>query len=288
MSGSDPAYTDLPKKSTHELGIGGALISMVEPHPGEEFAYNRWYEDDHYYSGALFMPWMFAGRRFVATRELQLLRYPQDSAIAQPVTAGCYLHLYWITRGHLDDHIRWSVSTNEELRAAKRIHLQRTHVYTSFQDFSGSVMREVRGPRDHQTLEHPYDGVVMEVIDAHEGHGRDGLEEWLRAEYLPWLHRSPDNPIGATVWFRPRPLPEDKQPDVADVPGVDRRLTVLHFLDEDPRLHWDVRFAGNGGRVDRGGAGVMQLAAPFVPVVFGTDKYVDELRDGEPSGRTAR
>jgi hypothetical protein len=278
MTGSDPAYTSLPKASEHALGIGAALISMVEPHPGQEYAYNRWYEDDHYYSGALFMPWMFAGRRFVATRDLQLLRYPERSIIAQPVTAGCYLHLYWITAGHIDDHIRWSVSTNEELRATSRIHLQRTHVYTSFQDFAGSAMREVHGPRDHQTLDHPYQGLVMEVIDANEDSTRDELEEWLRDEYVPWVHRSPDNPIGTTVWFRPRPLPADKQPDVADVPGVDRRITVLHFLDDDPRLQWHRRFTSNGERVAHAGVGVMQLAAPFVPVVFGTDKYVDELR----------
>lgn len=279
MSGPDPAYSDLPKKSAHALGIGGALISMVEPHPGYEHAYNRWYEDDHFYSGALFMPWMFSGRRFVATRDLQLLRYPQDSVIAQPVTAGCYLHLYWITPGHVDDHIRWTVSTNEVLRATDRIHLERTHVFTSFQDFSGSVLREARGPRDYQTLDHPYDGVVMEVIDARDGSDRDQLDQWLRDDYLPWLHRTPDNPIAASLWFRPRPLPEDKQPDVADVPGVERRITVLHFLDADPRPHWDVRFARNGERVDRGGVGVMQFAAPFIPVLFGTDKYVDELRD---------
>jgi hypothetical protein len=270
---------DLPGKSQHGLGIGGALISMVEPHPGHEYAYNRWYEDDHYYSGALFMPWMFAGRRYVATRELQLMRYPRESPIAQPVTAGAYLHLYWITPGHVEDHIRWSVGTNQVLRRENRIYLDRTHVYTSFQDFVGSIAREARGPRDYQALDHPYGGVVMEVIDAAEGHDRNELDAWLREQYLPWVHRSPENPIGMTVWFAPQPLPDDKMPDVADIPGVDRRLTVLHFLDDDPRDVWEARFTANGDRVELGGIGTMQFAAPFVPVLHGTDLYVDELRD---------
>src|SRR5690349_8529800 len=126
-------YAELAAVGPYGVRPGHALITMVEPHPGEEYAYNRWYEDDHYYSGALCMPWMFAGRRFVATRDLQLLRYPETSLIAQPVTTGAYLHLYWITPGHVEDHVRWSVSTNQFLRANDRIHLQRTHVYTSFQ-----------------------------------------------------------------------------------------------------------------------------------------------------------
>ena len=84
----DAFYTDVPSKLNHEVAIGGALITMVEPHLGHEKGYNRWYEDDHFYAGAMCMPWMMAGRRYVATRDLQLLRYPEDSWIAQPVTAG--------------------------------------------------------------------------------------------------------------------------------------------------------------------------------------------------------
>ncbi len=58
-----PFYTDVPAALDHEVAIGGALITMVEPHVGHERAYNRWYEDDHFYAGAMCMPWMFAGRR---------------------------------------------------------------------------------------------------------------------------------------------------------------------------------------------------------------------------------
>src|SRR6516165_7869611 len=94
---TDNPYSELPKVGPYEVRIGSALITMVEPHRGHERAYNRWYEDDHFYAGAMAMPWMFAGRRWVAPRDLQRLRYPADSAIAQPLNSGCYLSIYWIT-----------------------------------------------------------------------------------------------------------------------------------------------------------------------------------------------
>src|SRR3954449_4631945 len=101
---TDDPYYHLAQTGPYAPVIGAALITMVEPHVGHERTYNRWYEDDHFYAGAMCMPWMFAGRRYVATRDLQLMRYPEDSFIAQPVTAGCYIHLYWITVFHVADH----------------------------------------------------------------------------------------------------------------------------------------------------------------------------------------
>jgi hypothetical protein len=38
------------------------------------------------------------------------------------------------------------------------------------------------------------------------------------------------------------------------------------------------RFAGNGARVAASGQGKIQFAGPFIPVVHGTNLYVDELR----------
>ena len=261
----DPAYTELPKVGPYDVAIGGALITMVEPHEGTEEAYNRWYEDDHYYSGALAMPWMFAGRRFVATRDLQLLRYPAESLIAQPVTLGPYLHLYWITKGRMDDHIRWTSSTNYRLREDDRIHLERTHVYTSFQDYVGDRSTEANGPKDFHSLDYPYLGLVMEVIDADGGHSRDELVAWLFEEYLPWVQRQPHSPVAQSLVFTPQPLPADKQPEVADIEGLDDRITVLHFLTEDPRIHWMTRFAGNGRRVAEGGRARCSSRVPSSP-----------------------
>src|SRR5271170_2162082 len=124
---------------------------------------------DHFIAGAMAMPWMFAGRRWVATRDLQLMCYPQDSALANPVTKGCYVSIYWITRGRLRDHVDWTMATNRRLAGDKRLgnnlHVVQ-HVYTSFQDHAGSVYRDYEGPRDFHALYYPYQGLVLEVIDA--------------------------------------------------------------------------------------------------------------------------
>jgi hypothetical protein len=269
-------YSVLPAVGPYDVRIGSALITMVEPHPGHEHAYNRWYEDDHFYSGAMAMPWMFAGRRWVAPRSLQELRYPTNSPIADPVTAGCYLSIYWITAGRYEDHLRWTVATNQRLAPDGRIYNERTHVYTAFQEYVGWVSRDADGPRDIHSLDYPYAGLVLEVVDAAADVDRDDLWAWLRDEHLPSVLAG--SPVAMCLAFRPMPLPADRQSFVHDLPGLDRRLTLLWFLERDPAETWAQTFAPEGDAVAAKGLGTVQLVAPFIPTVPGTDRYVDELR----------
>jgi hypothetical protein len=301
MTEVHPSYGELPATYTHEVAIGGALITMVEPHVGHEYEYNRWYEDDHFYAGATAMPWIQAGRRFVATRDLQLLRYPEDSFIAQPVTAGCYIHLYWITAHHVEDHEAWTRATNLELTKQSRRHEERTHVFTAFQGYKGVAYRDNRGPRDIHTLDYPYDGMVLEVIDANAGVARDQVEAWVFDEYLPWLQRDAGSPVAQSLVFVMRGVDgsvatattkaevQDAPPDASGsaitrpqrglaIPLPERHITICHFLDADPRADWDRQFGRNGARVDTTGIARLELCAPFIPVLHGTDRYVDELR----------
>ncbi|UIR19809.1 hypothetical protein LXH13_23420 [Streptomyces spinosirectus] len=270
-------YAELAAVGPYEVRPGHALITMVEPHPGHEYAYNRWYEDDHYYAGAMAMPWMFAGRRWVATRDLQLLRYPEKSAIAQPVTAGCYLSTYWITDGRYDDHMRWTVAINKRLNRDARVYQDRTHVFTAFQDHEATVYRDgAAGPRDVHALDHPYAGLVVEVIDAESAEQRGELLEWLRSRHLP--KRVAGSPAAMVTVFRPTPLPGDRMTYVKQVEGVDTRLTLLWFLQADPRECWEAYFGDLDAPVREAGLGRVELVAPFVPTVPGTDTYVDRLR----------
>ncbi|MFI0981274.1 hypothetical protein ACH4SP_30220 [Streptomyces sp. NPDC021093] len=270
-------YAELAAVGPYGVRPGHALITMVEPHPGQEYAYNRWYEDDHFMAGAMAMPWMYAGRRWVATRDLQLLRSPAESAVADPVTAGCYLSTYWITEGRYDDHMKWTVAINKRLNRDHRVHQARTHVFTAFQDHEATVYRDgASGPRDFHALDHPYQGLVLEVIDAQSADQRLELLEWLRDDHLP--ERLKGSAAAMVTVFRPTPLPGDRMTYVKQVEGVDTRLTLLWFLEEDPRERWEERFGGLGEAVAETGLGRVELVAPFVPTVVGTDRYVDRLR----------
>lgn len=273
-------YSVLASDGPYGVHPGHALITMVEPHPGHERAYNRWYEDDHYIAGAMAMPWMYAGRRWVATRELQLLRYPDKSSVVQPVTSGCYLSTYWITDGRYDDHMRWTVAINKRLNSDDRVHHQRTHAFTSFQNHEGTVYRDGdAGPRDFHALDHPYQGLVLEVIDAESADARRELTDWLRGSHLP--RKLDGSPAAMVTLFRPRPLPGDRMSYVRQVEGVDTRLTLLWFLQQDPRECWEAWFTGLGDEVTETGLGRVELVAPFIPTVPGTDLYVDQLRDAD-------
>ena len=80
------------------------------------------------------------------------------------------------------------------------------------------------------------------------------------------------------VLFRPLPLPEDKMTYVKQVEGLDTRLTLLWFLERDPRDCWDV-FTGLDAEVAAAVSGArVELVAPFVPTLPGTDAHVDRLR----------
>ncbi|GAA0443517.1 hypothetical protein [Streptomyces olivaceiscleroticus] len=270
-------YGELAAVGPYGVRPGHALITMVEPHPGEEYAYNRWYEDDHFIAGAMAMPWIFAGRRWVATRDLQLLRYPDPSAVAGPVTAGCYLTTYWLTEGRYDDHMRWTVAINRRLNRDGRVHQARTHVFTAFQDHEATVYRDGdAGPRDYHALDHPYAGLVLQVVDAAGPEQRAELLEWLRTRQLP--ARLAGSRAALVTVFRPTPLPADRMAYVKQVAGVDTRLTLLWFLESDPRDCWADTFEVLDAEVAASGLGRVELVAPFIPTVPGTDRYVDQLR----------
>ena len=279
---SDRGYTELPLQSRHAIGVGGALISMVEPDPGTEFAYNRWYEDDHFYSGAMHGPWTFAGRRWVAPRALRARRAAVESSAVQPPDAGCYISLYWITEGHENDNERWSfLAMAEALMPHGRGFTERTHVYTAFHRYRFGLVRDPGPMKPHLALNAPFVGLLVEVVDAPSQDAFADLEAWLRDEHIP--AHLPSMPAGVVTAFTPVPFSQGRiempgTKPVAPPEGVGTRLCLLWFLDRDPFVCVPDAFAAHHDALAASGLGTLRFSGPFVPTVVGTDRYVDELR----------
>jgi len=272
----DP-YVQIAAALPNEVDIGGALITMVEPDVGFERAYNRWYEDDHFYAGATVGPWMFASRRWVASRDLQLLRYPASSPIAQPVTAGCYISTYLISAGHYDDARRWGqVAMSEHLYPAGRGFDDRQHIYTSFSTYEFGLVRDDEPVmRTWHAMDHPFAGMVVEVVRPDEGTTTAEVAARLREDVLP--AELSGSPAAIALAFVPQPQGSSGPVKrVGSAPGAGRDLTLLWFLQADPRSCWS-HFRRHQSSL-RPAGGEVVFAAPFVPTIPGTDTYVDELR----------
>jgi hypothetical protein len=173
-----------------------------------------------------------------------------------------------------------------------RVYLDGDHVFTAFQRYLGASYRDTPAPgepaqpRDVHALEHPYQGLVVEIIDAPaesaavseggDGPGVGRVLDWLRAERAPRVLGPSGVAMG--LYFTPLPLPDNRMSYVRQVEGLGRRVTVLWFLETDPRQVWDDVFAGAARDTERGGARRLELVAPFIPTLPGTETSVDELR----------
>lgn len=277
----DETYRRLAGAGSHSPNLGGALITWVEPTEEHVHGYNRWYEDDHMVTGAMDMPFMFGARRWVAPKWIQHLRSPQNSRVAQPLDAGKYIGIYWISEGRLEDHEQWALGANYRLREAGRLSYrgkdanlleERSHVFTSFSDHIGTTYRDNDVPLNVHTLMQPYQGMMVQVIDAKSS--REELSDWLTQSYLP---KVVTGKVALAIKFAPRALPQDKLAHVKQLDGVDKIVTVLHFLECDPRDAWDSNFASAESDIAAGGVATLGVQAAFIPTVQGTNKYVDEL-----------
>lgn len=257
--------------------VGSMLFTLVDPKPGYEVAYNRWYERDHFYAGCMVGPWLFAGKRFVATRDLKDHRFPADTSVA-PAGAGSYLALYWVHAGHHEDHFTWANEQVHYLYENDRGFAERTHVHTILANYAGAVHRDADPVPIELALDHPYQGLVTVFIDRTEGVSH---EQMIRALADGPLRKLLDASPIATVssWLpisREGDVTQNSPMDLGSDPGGPERTLQLCFLEEDPRSHWQ-RFVAYAAEIEAAGLGRVSLAAPLIPTCVGTDRYTDEL-----------
>ena len=246
--------------------LGGALVTLVEPHRGHEVAYNRWYERDHFYAGCMLGAWTLAGARFVATRDLKALRAP-DSTVAPDPSTGSFLSLYWITAGKFGEWMAWGTSQVQWLIESDRMFSERDHVHTVMYRFHSEVPGRDDGVPVELALDHRSPSLVMTVVDRADGVDSGAVSTW-------WAEQGLEAEV--TAVFEPVPMPDGAPSDVPAGGAVDRTL-LLAFVDADVGTGWSEGWADVPERLSRAGLGSTAFHGPFKPTVPGTDRYTDEL-----------
>ena len=264
--------------NTYPLHLGSSLFTLVDPEPGHEVAYNRWYERDHFYAGCMIGPWLFAGRRWVATRELKDLRFPADGdAVASPVDRGSYLATYWVLEGKHDDHFAWGGPQAVDLYKQNRGFHQRVHAHTVLLDQPTFAYRDDDPIPVELALDHHYSGLAVVAVDPADGVADEELGVHLERVALPALMNG--SGVASMVSWRYIQMGKgtERAPmDLGMPPGPPERRLQMFFLDRDPRDEW-ARFHDYADALATAGQGRVAFAAPFIPTIVGTDTYTDQL-----------
>jgi len=242
-----------------EVTLGSMLFTMVEPHRGHEVAYNRWYERDHFYAGCMVGPWLFAGRRWVATRALKGLRFGTTPDLFGRRDLGSYLAVYWILDGRHDDHVDWALRQVHWLHENGRMFAERDHIHTLMYRHAWT---STRGVPPELALDHPFGGLTATVVELSPGVSVDDLGRWAGN-----LH--PELELG----FTPIPLPADAP---VTQPRVEGHVLNLSFTSDSPATWWAEQHVA-AERLARDGVGRMLWTAPFIPTIPGRDGYTDQL-----------
>jgi hypothetical protein len=258
----------------YPVKVGSMLFTIVDPQQGHEVEYNRWYERDHFYAGCMVGPWLFAGSRWVSTKTLKRLRYPEDSTLAKPtVQAGSYLAFYWIHADHHEEHHAWASQQARWLYQNDRGFNQRTHVHTLMYTLDWVQHRDADPVPLELSPDHRFAGLVTVAIERREGVEQARLDEWWQKQCLPAFLAG--SPIASCSTWSPIPQGEGPMP----IPRVERTHLLdlqLYFTDGPAAESWP-KFIELGKALEATGLGRVVFASPWLPTSPGTDKYTDQL-----------
>jgi len=117
--------------------------------------------------------------------------------------------------------------------------------------------------------------MVVEVVQPDEGTPSSQLAARLREDIIPG--ELSGSAAAIALCFTPQPMESSGPvPRVGSAPGAGRDLTLLWFVQADPRACWS-QFLRHETSLRPAGGRVV-FAAPFVPTIPGTNAYVEELR----------
>ncbi len=262
----------------YPVKVGSMLLTLVEPNPGFERAYNRWYERDHYYAGCLVGPWLFAGSRWVAPRTLKDRRWPADSIIAdRSMPAATWPSTGWsrattTTTSSRGPSLRSGTSTPTD--GGSRAH-PRPH--RALQPVGHGVPRRGPGPGGAGPRP-PLRRAGHPVVGRPLGYRRGPLHRQLAADHLGRRSSTGSDIEIASAWV---PRCPTKAPATYPWTWGRRRAARTGWCScsssgETPGPPPTGSATYTEG-VEAAGLADLLLAAPFFRTVIGTDTYVDEL-----------
>lgn len=253
------------------ISVGSMLWVFTDPDRGYEFAYNRWYERDHYYAGCMIGASTVAGSRWVAPHRHKAVRFPDPSPMPFALGDGSYACVYYILDGHHDEWLDWATPQLHALYAADRGFQHRTHYNTGVYRHRWRAYRDPDPVPVELALDARYPGMVSLFVEPTGA--QEAVDEWFDTNLPGWLAGSP---VASVAAWSPEPL-LDTKPDFVPVdPNAGERILHVHFVEGDPLDEWH-RWEDLAARLEAAGVGRVVYAAPFLQTHMGTDRYVDEL-----------
>jgi hypothetical protein len=245
------------------------MMTIIEPRPGHEVGYNRWYEEDHLYTH-MQGPGVIAATRFVARATEKRLR--QVDPALDPAR-GAFLAVYWFV-GDGSVHRAWRESGALAPRPGSS-YPERDYVYGFLGQLAFSSRRKGYDVPIELALDARFPHLVLSIVDLPPScdHDRAAL---AYAENYRQLVAEPASPVALAVGFFGQPQPNPVDPSAPY--DAAEKIVVLSFCDDDPTARWDDVAVAHREAVAAAGIGRLVWLSPFVPTVVGTDTYMDELR----------
>lgn len=266
-----------PEPGQPAVRVESMLFSVVEPAEGKAVEYNDWYERDHQFDGGMSGAGWFSNRRWVATRRLKTLRFPEDGAF-DDLGIGSLAQIYWRQQGCARSSETWAREQWAWLNDEHRIYSDRQHFHSASYWLLSTLVAEGERVPIELALQHPFAGLAVLMIDdgcADGAADRDaaiGDLERIAAEELVAL----DAPIVASWELLREPGQPASRPAATLIRGSHDMVVQLIFLRADPEALWP-RITDYAARIEAETSSKIVFASGFIPTVPGTTTHLEEI-----------